>query len=193
MLSQRHCLWLKGISNFRYDTGFVSRGNAICLHEHNFYGVKEAIKREGILMRRRASVLFAATALLVGIFAFPAQATIHEIVSSHCAGHDLPNNAAHVNPPGQSQFGTQSFLRALLATGVYESVDEGEDPWGNLDPLFVTIHIDGDHPANKFSVSEGDWVSFVDPITGVTVFFEDLTPDHPSLSACLGLDEGGHD
>ncbi len=135
-------------------------------------------------MRRRVLPLIAVVALTTGAFALPAPAAIHELVSSHCAGHDLPTDAP-VDPPGQIRFGEQSFLRALLATGVYDEPIFGADPEGNPGP-FVTIVIN-DHPANKFSWDGETYDEFFEPELGVTVFIPAIVPDHPSLANCHKL------
>lgn len=136
-------------------------------------------------MKRRVLTVLGVVALMVGLFSIPAPAAIHEIVSSHCAGHDLPNNMAHVDPPGQIRFGEQSFLRALLATGVYDEPIFGADPDGNPGP-YVTIVVN-DHPSNKFSWDGETYDEFFAADLGVTVFIPALVPDHPSLANCHHL------
>lgn len=99
-------------------------------------------------MRRRVLSVTTVVALMVGVLALPAPAAIHELVASHCAGHDLPNNGANLDPPGQIREG-QSFLRALQASGLYE-VTFGQDPDGVSGP-FVTVRLDDDRPNSKVS------------------------------------------
>lgn len=133
-------------------------------------------------MRRRVLPLIAVVALMTGAFALPAPAAIHEIVSSHCSGHPVE---ATVDPPGQIRLGEQSFLRALLSTGVYDEPIFGADPDGDPGP-FVTIVVN-DHPANKFSWDGESYLSFFEPELGVTVFIPEIVPDHPSLANCHKL------
>lgn len=145
-------------------------------------------------MRRRALTLLAAVSMIVGVFALPAPAAIHELVGSHCNGfHDpetAPNGGKNLDPPGQVRLGEQSFLRALLATGIYDDPIFGEDPDGNPGP-FVTIVVN-DHPANKFTWDGTSYMSFTVPELGITAFIPDIEADHPSLENCHNL-QGGHD
>jgi len=134
-------------------------------------------------MRRRALTMTVSVALMVGVFALPAPAAIHELVASHCAGDELPNNMANVDPPGQIRFGESSFLRALQASGLYEVI-EGEDPDGNPGP-FVTINLNDDRPNSKFSWDGETYFSF--PFDGLTVFVPAAEPDHPAFENCAKL------
>ena len=144
-------------------------------------------------MRRRALTLLAAVSMLVGVLALPAPAAIHELVGSHCNGfHDpetAPNELKHLDPPGQVRFGEQSFLRALLATGIYDEPTFGVNPDGIPGP-FVTIVVN-DHPANKFSWDGTSYMEIFVPDLGITAFIPDIEPDHPSLENCHRL-QGGH-
>lgn len=134
-------------------------------------------------MRRRALTLTVSVALMVGAFALPAPAAIHELVASHCAGGELPNNDANVDPPGQIRFGETSFLRALQASGLYEII-EGEDPDGNVGP-FVTINLNDDRPNSKFAWDGETYFQF--PFEGLTVFVPLAEPDHPAFENCAKL------
>lgn len=133
-------------------------------------------------MRQRALTVTVIVGLLVGVVALPAPAAIHELVASHCAGGDLPNNFANVDPPGQIRDGS-SFLRALQASGLYEII-EGEDPDGNAGP-FVTINLNDERPNSKFSWDGESYFSF--PFMGLTVFVPDAIPDHPAFENCANL------
>lgn len=134
-------------------------------------------------MRRRALTLTVSVALVVGAFALPAPAAIHELVASHCAGEGLPNNMANVDPPGQIRFGETSFLRALQSSGLYEVI-EGEDPDGNSG-AFVTINLNDDRPNSKFSWDGETYFSF--PFGDLTVFVPAAEPDHPAFENCANL------
>lgn len=70
------------------------------------------------------------------------RALIHEIIGAECRA-----GGEEVVPPGQAKFGTQSFVRALLATGVIESIDDS-------DPSHVIVTFDLDRPNSKY-VSAG--------------------------------------
>lgn len=76
-----------------------------------------------------------ATALVL-VKPTPAEAFIHEIIGAMCR-----EGGEEVIPPGQIRAG-QSFIRALQATGVIESIEET--------PTLVTIHFDPDLPPSKF-------------------------------------------
>lgn len=68
----------------------------------------------------------------------PAEAFIHEIIAAMCRA-----GGEEVIPPGQVREGTQSFVRALLATGFITSIDDS-------DPGKVVISFDPTIPASKF-------------------------------------------
>jgi hypothetical protein len=119
-----------------------------------------------------AATLLAA-GLLVGMVA-PASATIHELVASFCSG-----GQSNVFPPGQSQPGTQSFLRALQASGtvtVYPNT-----PTAGA----ITVDYNEDSPAGKFSGNE----VFFEVVPGV--FIEVLTPNHPAFDHCTNFTFSG--
>lgn len=121
-------------------------------------------------IRRRigvAATLLSAAAL-VGTVA-PATATIHELVASFCSGGN-----GNVFPPGQSAFGTQSFLRALQASGTVTVLVNTPVPGA------ITIDYNNDSPG-KFS---GDNV-FFEVIPGV--WLEVLQPDHAAFDHCTNF------
>ena len=134
-------------------------------------------------MRRRLSAL-ALAGMLALVAVQPANAAIHELVASFCSG-----GAGNVEPGGQIRFGTQSFLRALQATGIYD-IQFGVVPAGEPAPepgtTPVTVEIDYDHPASKFSDASGYFV-FVEPEAGLTVYLEAGFPDHPAFERCARL------
>ncbi len=120
-------------------------------------------------MARRARQLLAASilsaTLIVGLSA-PASATIHEMVASFCSG-----GSGNLFPPGQSKFGTPSFLKALQASGTVRVLFDT--------PVAGAITIDYlDSPAGKFASTQ----TFVEAIPGIWV--EVLTPDHPAFEHC---------
>lgn len=138
---------------------------------------------EGGYMRRRALTVTTVVVLMVGVLALPAPAAIHELVASHCAGEELPNNGANIDPRGQTREG-QSFLRALQASGLYD-ITFGEDPAGNTGQ-FVTIRLDDERPSSKFSWDGTSFFSF--PVPGIgTVFVPLADPDHPAFENCANL------
>jgi hypothetical protein len=118
--------------------------------------------------RRRigaASAVLACAALVASVA--PASATIHEIVASFCSGGN-----GNVFPPGQSNFGSTSFLRALQASGAV-TVRPNTPTTGD-----ITLDYNNDAPAGKFSGSD----VFVEAIPGVWI--EVLEPDHASFDHC---------
>lgn len=88
---------------------------------------------------RRLSLL-AAAALMAASLALPAAAlgAIHEKIGAACRA-----GGEEVVPPGQVAFGKNSFLRALQASGVIESIVSS--PSGD-----VTITFDLDKPSSKY-------------------------------------------
>jgi hypothetical protein len=117
-----------------------------------------------------ASVLSAT--LIVG-FTGAASATIHEMVASFCSG-----GSGNVFPGGQSRFGTQSFLRALQASGTVQVLADT--------PTAGAITIDYlDSRAGKFASTD----VFFEAIPGV--FVEVLTPDHPAFEHCTNFTFAG--
>ena len=126
---------------------------------------------------KRLSLAIALASLLSLAVALPVQAAIHEKVASWCSGQ------FHVlDPVGQTKFGTQSFLRALQASGLY-TIRFGEEPDGTANPNAVTVDIDFSRPNSKFA-DAGFYFTFTDPATGLTVFVRAGVPDHPAFAHC---------
>jgi hypothetical protein len=127
-------------------------------------------------LAKRIRRLFAASILsatLVLGLTVPASATIHEMVASFCSGGN-----GNVFPGGQSSFGTQSFLRALQASGTVQVLADT--------PTAGAITLDYlDSHAGKFASTN----TFVEAIPGV--FIEVLTPDHPAFEHCTKFAFGG--
>ena len=138
-------------------------------------------------MRKRLWALSLA-GMLALVAVQPANAAIHELVASFCSG-----GAGNVDPGGQIRFGTQSFLRALQATAIYD-IQFGVVPAGQPAPAPgtapVTVEIDYDHPASKFSDASGYFV-FIDPEAGLTVYLDAGFPDHPAFEHCAALSGEG--
>src|SRR3954471_2309101 len=121
-------------------------------------------------LRRRtgaASLLLAAAALAAAVA--PASATIHELVASFCSG-----GSSNVFPPGQSAFGSTSFLRALQASGTVTVLTN--TPTAGA----ITIDYNNDGPG-KFSGND----VFVEAAPGIWI--EVLTPDHPAFDHCVNF------
>jgi hypothetical protein len=110
-----------------------------------------------------------AGALLVGVIA-PASATIHEQVASFCSG-----GHGNVFPPGQSNFGSQSFLRALQASGTVTVLADTPTPGA------ITVDYNNDAPAGKFSGND----VFFEVIPGLWI--EVLEPDHVAFDHCTNF------
>ena len=151
-------------------------------------------------MFRRLAVVASVTSLFVVLVATPSNAIIHELVASHCAGHDLPNNGANVDPPGQLNQRGNSFARALQATGIYsfaEGADEGgtfgldftQDPpvFGPMpapDGPSVVVTVDPTKPSAKLGDSFV-WIYFKDGPLNIYLQAYDL--DHPAFDDCPGI------
>ena len=101
--------------------------------------------------RRGIAAALLASGLVLGMVA-PASATIHEQVASFCSG-----GHGNVFPPGQSNFGSQSFLRALQASGTVTVL--ADTPTAGA----ITIDYNNDSKAGKFSGND----VFVEAISGV--------------------------
>lgn len=125
-------------------------------------------------MRKMATALVIAGALVLGT-ALPASAAIHEKVASFCSGGN-----GNLDPGGQERFGSQSFLRALQATGMYTilfgQVPPGQDP-PDAGTTPVTVNIDYSRPMSKFSAA-GFYVRFVE--AGFTIYL--WAPDLQNIS-----------
>ncbi|MGH2456918.1 MAG: hypothetical protein ACRDHD_11765 [Candidatus Limnocylindria bacterium] len=136
-------------------------------------------------LSRRLALSVALGATLALGAALPAQAAIHEIVASWCSGAD---QGAVLDPPGQTRFGSQSFLRALQASGVYD-VQFGIVPAGQPAPFPgttpVTVEVDASRPNAKVDAVGG---YFVFPVTeggvSLTVYLSAVVPDHPAFAHC---------
>ena len=100
----------------------------------------------------------------------PASATIHEIVASFCSGGN-----GNVFPAGQSAFGSNSFLRALQASGAVTVLPN--TPTAGA----ITIDYNNDAPAGKFTGSN----VFFEVIPGVWI--EVLAPDHAAFDHCTNF------
>jgi hypothetical protein len=119
--------------------------------------------------RTGISAALLAGALLVGMIA-PASATIHEIVASFCSG-----GQGNVFPAGQSNFGSQSFLRALQASGTVTVLADTPTPGA------ITVDYNNDSPAGKFSGND----VFFEVVPGI--FIEVLEPDHVAFEHCTNF------
>jgi len=110
-----------------------------------------------------------AGALVLGMIA-PASATIHEIVASFCSG-----GQGNVFPPGQSAFGSTSFLRALQASGTVTVLPDTPTPGA------ITVDYNNDSHAGKFSGND----VFFEVVPGIWI--EVLEPDHAAFEHCTNF------
>ena len=117
-------------------------------------------------LRRGIAATLLASGLVVGMVA-PASATIHEMVASFCSG-----GHGNVFPAGQSAFGSQSFLRALQASGTVTVL--ADTPTAGA----ITVDYNNDSKAGKFSGND----VFVEAIPGLWI--EVLEPDHVAFENC---------
>jgi hypothetical protein len=100
-----------------------------------------------------------------------AEAFIHEIIAAMCRA-----GGEEVIPPGQVREGTQSFVRALMATGFITSIDTS-------DPTKVVIHFDPTIPASKFK-SAGFDLTIPDGFRpGVALVLSPLVVPDPDFAA----------
>jgi hypothetical protein len=122
-------------------------------------------------LRPRAGVAATvlAAALLAGMVA-PASATIHEIVASFCSG-----GQGNVFPPGQSNFGSTSFLRALQASGAVTVLPNTPTTGA------ITVDYHNDSKAGKFSGND----VFFEVVPGIWI--EVLEPDHVAFEHCTNF------
>lgn len=153
-------------------------------------------------MRTKLTIVMTVIGLLVVAIPLPGQAIIHEIVGSHCAGHQgLHGN---VDPPGQLNENGNSFARALQASGIYElqfEVDQAgteglifptdpEDPptFGPMPgpdgTIPVTVIVDNTRPNAKLG-DDFVWGFFVDGDLSIYIQLFDL--DHPAFEHCKNL------
>jgi hypothetical protein len=128
-------------------------------------------------MKRMLVVLTASMALLI-LAPAAANAAIHEKIAAACRA-----GGEEVIPPGQVAFGSNSFLRALQASGVIESIDTSV-------PGQVTINFDLDKPSSKF-MSAGFDLTIPDAFgPGVALILSPLPvldPSFPGHANCHNL------
>jgi hypothetical protein len=144
---------------------------------------EESEEVEANVMRSRsfrvASIVAVAVVLTVNLTApKPAEAFIHEIIAAMCRA-----GGEEVIPPGQVREGTQSFIRALQASGFITSIDTS-------DPAKVVINFDPTVPNSKF-MSAGFDLTIPDGIApGVDLVLSPLVvpdPNFPAHAMCHNL------
>jgi len=101
----------------------------------------------------------------------PAEAFIHEIIAAMCRA-----GGEEVVPPGQVREGTQSFVRALMATGFITSIDTS-------DPTKVVIHFDPTIRASKFKSAGFDQTIPDGAGPGVALVLSPLVIPDPDFAA----------
>jgi len=125
----------------------------------------------------RKLTLGTAAALALGVLTLnlvtprPAEAFIHEIIAAMCRA-----GGEEVIPPGQVKEGSQSFIRALMATGFITSVDTS-------DPTKVVIHFDPTIPASKFKSAGFDLTIPDGAGPGVALVLSPLVVPDPDFAA----------
>ena len=125
----------------------------------------------------RKLTLGTAAALALGVLTLnlvtprPAEAFIHEIIAAMCRA-----GGEEVIPPGQVKEGSQSFVRALMATGFITSVDTS-------DPTKVVIHFDPTIPASKFKSAGFDLTIPNGAGPGVALVLSPLVVPDPDFAA----------
>jgi hypothetical protein len=107
----------------------------------------------------------------------PAEASIHEIIAAMCR-----SGGEEVKPPGQNKVNSNSFVRALQATGFISSID--------VSATLVVIHFDPTVPNSKF-MSAGFDLTIEDGFgPGVDLVLSPLVvpdPNFPAHEACRNL------
>jgi len=127
----------------------------------------------------------AAFAVVVAVFAFQllatpqksAEAFIHEKIAAACRA-----GGEEVIPPGQVRDG-QSFVRALQATGIIESIDSSV-------PGQVTVNFDLSKPSSKFMSAGFDLTIEDGAAPGVDLILSPLPvldPSFPAHANCHNL------
>ena len=105
--------------------------------------------------------------IMVGAFALPATATVHEITGMLCS-FKSEGNTAVFNPPGvsgengQSHQGEANLAKPLFATG-FATFDPTGGPGGD-----ALISFNEDHPASKIELTGG--LIMIEPGLWVTDF-----------------------
>ncbi len=103
---------------------------------------------------------------------------IHEKIAAGCR-----SGGEEVVPPGQVREGGQSFVRALIASGIIESFDfsvEGQ----------VTVNFDLDKPSSKFRSAGFDLTipdGFGPDVDLILSPLPELDPDFPAHARCKNL------
>jgi hypothetical protein len=115
---------------------------------------------------------FAVVALATCLAVIPsAHAIIHENIGAACRA-----GGEEVVPPGQAAAGTQSFVRALQATGIIAHIDTSV-------PGQVTIHFDLSRPSSKY-ISAGFDLTIPDGAgPGVDLILSPLPVPNPDFAA----------
>ena len=111
-----------------------------------------------------------ATVLIVLATPRPAHAFIHEIIAALCRAPD-----GDVEPPGQSQPDSKAFVRALMATGFIQSVEETATQ--------TIIHFDPTVPNAKFKSAGFDLPIDGAGTNGKTLVLSPLVIPDPDCAA----------
>jgi hypothetical protein len=120
-------------------------------------------------MKRLFAVLVLAGALLVMMVPQPGSATVHEIVSQWCSGHDP------LEPFGISRDGSMNFAQPLRAGGVVQ-----------LTPFMGGLLIDFNFDAPQIKiVPTGNIITIIPGVLWMEEFT--LDPDHPAFGNCPKL------
>jgi|RhiMetdeSRZDD1v2_1073273.scaffolds.fasta_scaffold24696_6 hypothetical protein len=111
-----------------------------------------------------------ATVLIVLATPRPAHAFIHEIIAALCRAPD-----GDVEPPGQSQPDSKAFVRALMATGFIQSIEETATQ--------TIIHFDPTVPNAKFKSAGFDLPIDGAGTDGKTLVLSPLVIPDPDFAA----------
>ena len=119
---------------------------------------------------RTAVAIGLAAALAVIATPTPAHAFIHEIIAALCRAP-----AGDVEPPGQSLPTSKAFVRALMATGLIESIEETDTS--------TIIHFDPTVPNSKFMSAGRDLEIPGQGTDGKTLVLSPLVVPDPDFAA----------
>src|SRR5262245_20771859 len=100
----------------------------------------------------------------------PAHAFIHEIIAALCRAP-----VGDVEPPGQSSPTSKAFVRALMATGFIESIEET--------PTQTIIHFDPTVPNSKFKSAGMDLTVPGQGTNGKDLVLNPLVVPDPTFAA----------
>jgi hypothetical protein len=127
-------------------------------------------------MKRVFVVVVLAAALVVGVFAAPAPAVVHEIYAAWCAGK------GEIEPPGISDDAKKNFARPVMASGAVSV-----HPFTGSAGDGLLIDIDFDRPNVK--VAPTGQIIVIGTTPAGPLYLEEfmIDPNFPAFSNCANL------